>query len=122
MDYRIENIEIGGETYTVKIPKDEVYHAAEYNETQASKTIFLNVSDVLQQKIAPNTIETLINLQGQYIQNQQETDPNFTEMDDSNIQFLKESLKPLHINLSREEIFEIFEKELLYMKLIDLIE
>ena len=122
MNYRTENIEIGGELYTIKVPKSEIYKDAQYDETQASKTIYLNLNDDLKEKISIGELETLINVQGKYIQTQQKTNPNFTEMDESNIKFLEERLESIDINLSKEEILEIFDVELFYMKLINIIE
>lgn len=122
MNYRTENIEIGGETYAIKIPKDEIYKDANYDETQASKTIYLNLTDNLKEKISLSELETLINVQGNYIQDQQKTNPNFSEMDESNIKFLEERLKSIGLNLSKEEILEVFDAELFYMKLINIIE
>ncbi|MHA7057715.1 hypothetical protein ACWGOQ_0010880 [Aquimarina sp. M1] len=122
MNYITKNIEISGETYTIKVPKDEIFKEAYYEEIQASKIIYLNLNDKLKEKISLSELATLINFQGEYIENQQKTNSNFTEMDESNIKFLYERLESVGPNLSKEEILEIFDVELFYMKLIKVIE
>jgi hypothetical protein len=122
MNYRTENIEILGEKYVVKIPKDEIYKDAQYDVVQASKTIYLNLTEDMREKISYDELETLIDFQGNYIQDQQQINPNFTEMDAANIKFLENKLKSINVNLSQDEILEIFDTELIYMKLINIIE
>ena len=52
MNFRIEDIEVSGETYAINIPEDEIYVAAVYDSAQASKTIYANLSDELKEKLS----------------------------------------------------------------------
>lgn len=122
MKFRTENIEISGEAYTIKVPEDEIYVDANYEETQASKTIYPNLTDELREKISLTQIESILNFQGNYIQNQQKANPDFEELGNANIKFLKERIESLGRSLSKDEVLEIFHAETFYMKLINIID
>lgn len=121
-NYKSVELEIGGELYTVKVPKGEVYKEAYYDEFQASKTIHLNLNNSLQEKLSLENVEKLIGFQGDYIRNQQKRKTNFSTMDEPNIRYLQLQANAKGINLSKEELIEVFEVELFYMKLIKIIE
>lgn len=122
MNFRTENIEISGETYSVNIPSGEVYLEANYNNTQAAKTIYTNLYSELKEKLSLEKIELILTYQGNYIENQQRTNQDFTVLDKANIQFLEKRIPFIGQNLSKDEILEIFHVESFYLKLINVID
>ena len=122
MNFRTENIEISGETYSVNIPSGEVYLEANYNNTQAAKTIYTNLYSELKEKLSLEKIELILTYQGNYIENQQRTNQDFTVLDKANIQFLEKRIPSIGQNLSKDEILEIFHIESFYLKLINVID
>ncbi|MGP1993506.1 hypothetical protein D9V96_016615 [Zobellia laminariae] len=122
MNFRTENIEISGETYSVNIPSGEVYLEENYNNTQAAKTIYTNLYSELKEKLSLEKIELILTYQGNYIENQQRTNQDFTVLDKANIQFLEKRIPSIGRNLSKDEILEIFHIESFYLKLINVID
>lgn len=122
MNFRIEDIEVSGETYAINIPEDEIYVAAVYDSAQASKTIYANLSDELKEKLSLFQIETILNYQANYIENQHRTNPDYIELDKYNIEFLKKRVKSIGRGTSKDEILEIFHTESFYLKLINVID
>ncbi|WP_324028197.1 hypothetical protein QSV08_09780 [Maribacter sp. BPC-D8] len=122
LNFRTENIEVSGETYAVNIPEGEIYVAAVYNDVQAAKTIYINFSDVLKEKLSLTQVEFILNYQANYIEYQRRKNPNLVELDKSNIEFLKQRIKSIGRSLSKDEILEIFHAESFYLKLINVID
>lgn len=122
MNYKTQNSIIAGKMYSIKVPEGEIYIDARYSEKQASKTIYINLNEKLREKISLAELANLLNFQGEYMENQQETNEGFSEIDDDeNGKFLQEKMKSIGVFLSKEEISEIFDVELFYMKLINII-
>jgi len=122
MNFRIENIEVSGETYAINIPEDEIYVAAVYDSAQAAKTVYANLSDELKEKFSLFQIETILNYQANYIENQHGKNPDYVELDKSNIEFLKKRIKSIGRRISKDGILEIFHTESFYLKLINVID
>lgn len=122
MNYILQNIEIGDDKYEIKVPKEEVYKTATYDATQAAKMVHLNLERALKEKLSSVQLEMLLNFQAEYLNAQQQLGSDFTAMDENNVTFLKEKTKIVDMNLSKEEIITIFDVELFYLKLINIIE
>ncbi len=121
MNYRTETIEISGDSLTIKIPLDEIYEDAIYDDQQATKTIYLNLDDRLKDMVSMDLLETLIDLQGDYIAEQQKLNEPITIMGESNIDYLRKKMAPESLDLSTVELIEIFDVEMIYLKLINVI-
>lgn len=120
--YTIEKVSVAGEIRNIKIPKNEIFKEGVYDEVQAARIIYLNISESLKERISLKHVQILISFQGEFIIVNQNANIEYELLSDKNIEFLKKKSDSKNLNLTREEIIKIFEIDDYYAKLINIIE
>lgn len=120
--HTIEKVSVSGEIRNIKIPKNEIFKEGVYDEVQAARIIYLNISESLKERISLKHVQILISFQGEFIIVNQNANIEYELLSDKNIEFLKKKSDSKNLNLTREEIIKIFEIDNYYAKLINIIE
>lgn len=122
MNQHTKTLEIAGGTYTVHIPNDEVFKDAFYDDAQAARTIYINLDAALQDTITLHQLESLIEIKGSYLMELEALNKNINVMDDTNVAFLEEQAQAAGLQLSTDDIITIFNTEMFYLKLINVVD
>jgi len=121
-EYIVKQISVAGEVRDIKVSKTEKFKEGVYDDLQAARFIFLNLSEPLKEKLSLSQVQSLVNFQTEFIIVNQNANIEYELLSNKNIEFLKKKADSYSMNLTNDEIEKIFEIDDYYAKLIDIID
>lgn len=103
---------------TIKLPKHINFEPRVYCDKTAAQVIHLNISEPLAAKLFVSDIENVLIAQANYLIVLQTLNKQVIALNQNNIDYLYTCVQGMNLNLCKNEILEIFDKEEIYLGLI----